>query len=365
MVLKMLVNLFQVTIIALSVSCEKPQPPKPDPVPVPTTPPVLLPTTDSAKYNLYLKGELRGANMYQQEKGSSAGQVWNPNITLQDLKDLRNASANFVNYSVPGVFDVNKYTKRNDFVTKLDTLIKYASDAGLYIIIAFRTGPGRGEYDITEDGINNKKVYTDANAQSAYIEMWKFIATKYKDNKYIAGYDLMVEPHDIDAAKWSTFAQKIVDAIRAIDGNMPIIVPAPDWSTVDGLKMMGNLKGNNLVYAVHQYESYEYSHNNKGNVDAAIKELNALYTSIYSWINLHRSPVIINEFGVANKVANGEKFIAAQLAKLDGAKISHAAWIWEVEYDKDYDYAEFDFKDKVAILNEYKKSWAKNTEFVK
>jgi hypothetical protein len=42
MVLKMLVNLFQVTIIALSVGCEKPQPPKTDPVSTPTTPPVNM-----------------------------------------------------------------------------------------------------------------------------------------------------------------------------------------------------------------------------------------------------------------------------------------------------------------------------------
>ncbi len=305
--------------------------------------------------------KLRGANMFQQEQYAEAGAVWNPIIVQQDLTNLRAKGANFVNFSVPGTFDVRTYAKRADFTTKLDQLINYAANADLYVVISFRTGPGRGEGRITGDGFNNGELFTNVTAQTAFVNMWKDVAQIYKDYSHVIAYDILVEPHDISVSTWTTLAQKIVDGIRTIDPVKPILVSAPDWGTYQGLMSFSPLTGSNLVYTVHQYEPYDYTHSNSPSDQ--VNALNEIYNQIGSWMSTHNKPVFINEFGLANNVSDKSAFMNAQIAKLESMSIGHAAWIWEVAYDPDYDYAEFDFKKDATLMSIYQTAWGQNSNF--
>jgi hypothetical protein len=260
---------------------------------------------------------------------------------------------------VPGIYDVQTYVRRDDFVAKLDQLVNYATTANLFIVLSFRTGPGRGEGNITGDGLNNSELFTSVSAQNAYEQMWKDVAFKYKDNTNVIAYDLLVEPHDITTATWSSLAQKLINGIRTIDAEKPIVISLPDWGNYAQLSTWMPLSGNNLVYAIHQYDPYEYTHENKASNE--MNALNGIYQSIADWMNVHHRPIFINEVGLANKVTNGTSFMADQLSKIEALGINHAAWIWEVGFDPDYDYAEFDFKKHGGLMSVYQNTWSTNS----
>jgi hypothetical protein len=299
--------------------------------------------------------------MYQQEKHSSSKQVWNPNITAQDYQDLRNHNANLVNLSVPGTYDVLTYQPRTDFSNRLKELVDGAEQADLFVIISLRTAPGRGEGDITSDGYMNKDLFTNSTAQVAFINMWRDIARQYVGKNHVVGYDLLVEPHDINTAAWRALAQNTIEAIREIDPDTPIIIAPDAWGVVSALQSWTPLEGEKLVYSVHQYEPYRYTHNNRSADWNSI--LTTMYKQIEQWRGQYGVPVVVNEYGIATNVTNADAFIEAEMQHLETYQLSHAAWIWEVEYDADYTYEKFDFKEHPGILASIQATWNQNLLF--
>lgn len=85
--------------------------------------------------------------------------------------------------------------------------------------------------------------------------LWKAIATRYKNEPIIAGYDLLNEPGPPTNQKWISYAQELTDAIRTIDKNHLIIV---EQSFADDNKPFV-LNGTNIMYDFHFYESFEYA----------------------------------------------------------------------------------------------------------
>lgn len=117
-------------------------------------------------------------------------------ITNQDIQDLRNQGANLINASYPGIFaEEPPYLVNPTTLKYLDDLIGWAEEVGIYVVIHFRTGPGRNEGAILLEGEPDFAVWSDQAAQDAWIEMWRFTAERYRGSPVVVGYDLMVEPH--------------------------------------------------------------------------------------------------------------------------------------------------------------------------
>jgi len=94
---------------------------------------------------------LRGANIWQKVKDDQIVPAYTP----QDLRDLASWGANYVNISLPGIFSVHKVKNRatgkkeymldSTLLTNLESLIRWANNSGLFVVVAFRTGPEREE----------------------------------------------------------------------------------------------------------------------------------------------------------------------------------------------------------------------------
>ncbi|HHH10573.1 MAG TPA: hypothetical protein ENK23_00645, partial [Sorangium sp.] len=120
--------------------------------------------------------------MYQQDEGrddgaSAAG--FGPPLVQADLVALRQAGANMVVFSVPGTYHVLTTEPWPAMQAHLTKLVDWAQQADLYTVIAFRTGPGRGEGDITDDGLKDRSVYTNAAQQQAWVQMWRSTAMQF------------------------------------------------------------------------------------------------------------------------------------------------------------------------------------------
>ncbi len=303
---------------------------------------------------------LRGANIYQQ---IDSGDPWYPKLVKADFLALRSKNANYVNLSVPGPYGVDSMVLNQENWAMLQTIVEWARQAGLYVVISFRTGPGRGEGDITGEGNPRKTVFQRPSEQQAYANMWKMVANHYKNSPHVVGYDLMVEPHDINRSAWRGFAQTLINEIRSIDTNTPILVSPDEWGDVWSLDGWAPLNGNKLLYTVHQYEPFYYTH---GNVpfDPQFSTLKSMYKKIRRWKSSNKSQVVVNEFGSKHASPLVHRFMNRQFNLLERSNLNHAIWLWEV-MDPTYTYRVMDFRENGKLYNKVKRNWRKNTVWPK
>lgn len=105
------------------------------------------------------------------------------------------------------------------------------------------------------------RLFSSYAYQNKFIEIWEDIATRYKDNTTIWGYDLLNEPMEgtaLIATGWIELATKVGKAIRLIDTQHAIIVE-PDAAL--GFNYLTPLSGvSGVVYSPHIYTTLAYTH---------------------------------------------------------------------------------------------------------
>ncbi len=310
--------------------------------------------------------QLRGANFYQQDEGRDDGASntgFGPLAQQSDFDALRAAGANLVVLSVPGTWRVQQVQPWPEMQAHLGWLIDAAEAADLFVVIAFRTGPGRGEGDITNDGLPDHSVYYDATQRAGWVDMWVETALEYADRPHVLGYDLMVEPHDHTPDSWASLAQELVDGIRTVDTETPILVSPGDWG---GAEALGNFfpladPSERLVYTVHQYEPYYFTHGTQTLSSAQLDdELADLYGIVEGWASTHDVPVTVNEMGlvVDNMKSNSLHFLEEQNAYLEQLSSGHAVWHWEVATDG---YYAADIQSDAGVLALWQDNWDQNS----
>lgn len=290
---------------------------------------------------------LRGANIFQEHL---EGRGFHPKLVERDLIALRAAGANLVVLSVPGTFAGREPAPA--MRAHLDELVNWSTRAGLYAIVALRTAPGRSEGDLTV-GERVRTLYTDQLDQRAFVRMWRELALDYRSRPNVIGYDLLVEPHDIATERWRAIAQLAVDGIRSVDADTAIIVEAPPWANASSLATLEPLIGEHLVYGVHQYEPYRYTHENVGSWSVA--DLESPFAAIDAFRKRTGAPVVVSEWGARVDRPSVEAFVRDELALLRARDLDHAVWLWEVADESGY--RAFDVRGSLGIMGALRDAW--------
>jgi aryl-phospho-beta-D-glucosidase BglC (GH1 family) len=329
------------------------------------------------KYDLWCCATvLRGANLFVRarveafdgENGPAYLPAYQPNV----FTSLRAAGANVVTLSVPGPYTITSpYRAHMPTVHLLDRLVQGAEAAGLYIVLAFRTGPGRNENDI----LNFLPVPVERSLHSpghpagpAFTRMWRYTANRYRNRPSIAGYDLLVEPHprvdggedwDLFRVHWRVLCEQTVAAIRSVDSQIPILVEPAAWASPAALPGWQMPTGERLVCSVHQYEPFAYTQNENGAGQAPydIAQTQAAYQQVAAFRATNPgTPVAVTEFGVKNICQDAAGFLTQQLALIESEGCNHMAWNWAD------DSANFDLRSP-SVLAAITANWAYNTAF--
>jgi len=100
--------------------------------------------------------------------------------------------------------------------------------------------------------------------QDQFVEVWRRLATRYKNAKVIWGYDLANEPVEEfvedNCDDWHGLAERTARAIRQIDPARAIICEAPPWGSPESLADFRPLAVSNVVYSAHMYVPGEFTH---------------------------------------------------------------------------------------------------------
>lgn len=344
-------------------------------------------TTD--KFSLWNNGtQLRGAIMAQSkvypELGMDAtlgpGAV-GPPLEQEDFAKLAGDGANLVVFSYPGLFDDRApYALNEGAQDNLDRLIAMAEEADLFVVIAFRSGPGRSEFALSRSEAGtwfdatyvNDDVWKDTTAQDAYAAQWRHTADRYKDSPVVVGYELMVEPNGNDLVgiwdpaqfyeeytdttyDWNVLHKKISKAIREVDQETPIIIGGISYSGVQSLPSIVPNGDDRTVYTVHQYEPADYTHqwpnaagsfenqypgrfdaDLDGNVDDVNREwVNNLLGTVDAFREKYGVPVAATEYGILRHAPAADVFLDDQLGLFENYGLNHAIWEWGSSYTPD------------------------------
>lgn len=341
------------------------------------------PTHLNEKFDLWRNGTLlRGANIWQKynDPKECPGGIC-PAYRKSDIDDLESWKANYVNISYPGLYGEdpnagNEYEPVPLVQENLLLLLDWCRKNDLFVVLAFRTGPGRRE-EIFNKQLPPSRVWSDSRAQTAWVKMWRATADLLKDRPEVVGYDLMVEPDTgSDRAGWQSLAKRILTEIRAVDAKTPVLIETADGGGVEALDDLKpavlDPKGElYVVYCVHQYQPYEYSQQQEGQEYCCVKgrdckdkkpdedeyvefakgypkQLNDAYAAIGRWRRGHeltlgiKIPVAVNEFGVVRwagkwdkrrrpkgPVPDGHVFMEAQQKLIEGLGANYAVWKWD------------------------------------
>ena len=335
------------------------------------------------KWSLWVDGpHLRGANIWQsivipdldglEFKGP--GPV-GPPFTQEDFDRLAMLGANYVAISGPGLFtEKPPFEVDQGAVINLDNLLTMIAKADMFATIGFRTGPGRSEYGLCCDGdwyfknYFNDTMWENQDAQNAWVEMWRYTAERYTENPIVAGYKLMVEPNSNGVFfggiyepeefysqyagtlyDWNQLYPRLVEGIREVDPETPILIGGMGWSAVNWLPYLEPVDDPHVVYVVHQYEPQEnYTHQELSGMNSYPGELDLDYDNrddafnrewlddlllpIDTFMTAHNVPVSVDEFGVNRWVPGAAQYLNDEISLFEQRGLNYALWEWQTSW---------------------------------
>ncbi len=325
------------------------------------------------KMTLWTGGtQLRGVNIWQGKVitriyGDTLGTgTVGPPLTQADFDAIAAMGANYVNIAHPGLYDWDPpYALNEGIQANLDSLLSMAEQADMFAVITFRTGPGRSEFTFSREEVGDwftqddlvETVWENQAEQDLWADMWRYTADRYKDNPIVVGYDLMNEPNAPEVLfglydetelyypvyadaihDWNRMYPPMVDAIREVDTDTPILVACTGWSAVVWLPFLQPVADNQIVYTVHQYAPADYTHQTDpafpitypGTYD--LSTLQSIMTTIDQFKADHSTSVASNEWGPMRFEPGAHLYVADHGDLFDQSGVNNALW----EYAPDF-----------------------------
>ena len=139
----------------------------------------------------------------------------------------------------------------------LENVLRWAKARGMKIVIDLHTVPGGKR---AKDGQMN--MFEDDKFAEAFIDTWRRIASRFKGNPAIYGYDLVNEPHQKERVRndYWTLQRRAAEAVRAIDPDTPIIVESDGSDAPAAYAWLSPLRMDNVIYQVHVYAPMLFTH---------------------------------------------------------------------------------------------------------
>ena len=178
---------------------------------------------------------------------------WNVNLVRWQL-----INPNWTRNTVPS--DPAEYEKW--LLPKLDELssvLEQAQRLGMKVVIDLHFPPG-GRY---ADG--TLRMVMEKPLQEYFMKIWMRIAQRYRGHPALWAYDIMNEPvqnrpSPEGVMNWFDLQEETARRVRAIDPETPILIAADQWDAPEAFSWMRPVKVPNVIYTVHMYWPYEYTH---------------------------------------------------------------------------------------------------------
>ena len=163
-------------------------------------------------------------------------------ITEKDIAFIASTGANTIrlpfHYKLFTDEDYMGLSSGQDGFARVDSVVKWAKNNSLYVILDMHDAPGGQTGDNIDDSYGYPWLMEDETAQQKFCEIWRNIADHYKNEPVILGYELINEPiatyfdnQDELNSRLQPLHKRAVAAIREVDPNHIILIGAPQWNS--------------------------------------------------------------------------------------------------------------------------------------
>ena len=141
-----------------------------------------------------------------------------------------------------------------DFLARLDHAIDTMLANGLAVQI-----------DIHPEDAYKQQIKSGNDGVNHFADLWRRLAAHYanRDPERIF-FEVMNEPEVNDPYRWAGIQAHVAAIIRSVAPNNTIIATGPNYGSLEDLLTLEPLADPNVLYTVHFYEPYAFTHQGAG-----------------------------------------------------------------------------------------------------
>lgn len=184
-------------------------------------------------------------------------------VTREDIEFIASTGANTIrlpfHYKLFTDEDYMGLSAAQDGFERVDSLVCWCRDNGLYLILDMHDAPGGQTGDNIDDSYGYPWLFESERSQQLFCDIWRSIAERYKDETTILGYELINEPiapyfenmEELNG-KLEALHKRAVKAIREVDTNHIILLGGAQWN--GNFKPFSDWKyDDKIMYTCHRY----------------------------------------------------------------------------------------------------------------
>jgi len=138
----------------------------------------------------------------------------------------------------------------------LEKAVEFSKKYRLWAILDLHAAPGSQNEDWHSDSLGQALLWKDKKRQKQFIQSWRSLALRFKNEPAVAGYDILNEGVCKSEKVILSMYKKVVKAIREIDKNHIIFLEGNNWAR--DIEFLGQPWDKNIVYSIHFYMPLEF-----------------------------------------------------------------------------------------------------------
>lgn len=233
--------------------------------------------------------------------------------------------------------DMNPGVIKEEAFQYLDRVIKLCAKYQIYTVIDLHALPGsQNQHWHSDNPTHVASFWVHKDFQDRVVHLWEAIAERYKDQPWVAGYDLINEPADPSGEKVFPYYRRLRDAVRKIDSDHILFLEGDRYAT-DFSKFTEIW--DNVVYTNHDYATpgFNYSGDYPGYTRGRYFDKDTLekeFLKKSEFMLSHKVPIWVGEFGPVYS-GNPEKdemryrVLKDQLAYYNKYRVSWCIWLYK------------------------------------
>jgi hypothetical protein len=233
---------------------------------------------------------------------------------------------------------------------KLKNTLDVADSLGIKIVLSPLSLPG-ARYRQFNNMVRDGRLWTDSTYLPQAKQFWIDLASRLNNHPAIVGYNLVNEPYpewfngkksfwEKGFTEWfetikntpadlNKFNRVMVEAIRTVDQETPIIVESGLWATPWTFEYLKPVADDKIIYSFHMYEPYDFStfklnpdkYHYPGEMPLTANDtvfqlnkssLSKFLNPLKDWSEKYNIPanrIWAAEFGCARRITGAEKYL--------------------------------------------------------
>jgi hypothetical protein len=185
-------------------------------------------------------------------------------ITRDDIRFIAATGSNTVrlpfHYKLFTDEDYMGLTAAQDGFARIDSVVQWCREEGLYLILDMHDAPGGQTGDNIDDSYGYPWLFESEASQKLYCDIWRTIAARYKNEPVILGYELLNEPvapyfgdkvEELNG-KLEDIYKMGVAAIREVDANHIVLLGGAQWNS--NFRPLNDATfDHKIMYTCHRY----------------------------------------------------------------------------------------------------------------